>query len=83
MRLWTGVCETLMPDVLLAKAHHRNDHSYVHELSGSSMVGGYTKDLNKSLNCQNWGVGTCAKMAACPGQYGSYSATCRHTSVQI
>ena len=33
MRLWTGVCETLMPDVMLAEAH-QNDHSYVHELSG-------------------------------------------------
>ena len=34
------------------------------------MVGSYTKDLKKSLNSQNWGVGACTRMGACPGQYG-------------
>ena len=31
-----------------------------------SMVGGYTENLEKPQNCQNWGVG------ACSGQYGDY-----------
>ena len=30
-----------------------------------SMVGGYTENLEKPQNCQNWGVG------ACSGQYGT------------
>ena len=47
-----GVCETLLPDVVVHEVHH-NDHSYVCELSRStfsslckkfSMVGGYTED---------------------------------------
>ena len=29
------------------------------------MVGGYTENLEKPQNCQNWGV------AACQGQYGT------------
>ena len=60
-----GVCETLMLDAL-APETQQNNRSYVCELSGPtfdlvcnfSMVGGYTKDLRKSLNCQNWGVST-------------------------
>ena len=69
-----GVCETSMPDVMAPEAH-QNDRSYVRELSRPtsiqlSMVGGYTKDLKKSLNCQNWGVGACTRMGACPGQSG-------------
>ena len=41
---------------------HQNDCSYACELSGStfeelSMVGGYTQDLKKAHNSQNWGVG--------------------------
>ena len=32
-RPWTGVCETLMPDVVAHQAH-LNNHSYVRELSG-------------------------------------------------
>ena len=34
-----------------------------------SMVGGYTENLEKPQNCQNWGVGACADMGTCPGQY--------------
>ena len=36
-----------------------------------SMVGGYTKDLENSLSCQNWEVGACARRGTCPGQYGT------------
>ena len=36
-----------------------------------SMVGGYTENLEKPQNCQNWGVGTCSGMGACSGQYGN------------
>ena len=67
-----GVCKPLMPDVVASKAQSQC------ELSGStfgfntqefSMVGGYTKNLEKPQNCQNWGVGTCL------GQYGTYALT--------
>ena len=34
-RLWTGMCETLMPDVMVPQAY-QNNRSYVHELSGST-----------------------------------------------
>ena len=56
-RLWIGMCETLMPDVMAPE----NDCSYVRELSGLayfrftmqefSMVCGCTKHLQ---NCQMW-----------------------------
>ena len=37
------------------------------------MVGGYLEDLKKqNKNCQNWGLGTCAGMGACLGQYSTY-----------
>ena len=36
------------------------------------MVGGYTEDLINQQNCQNWAVGACVGMGACPGQYGIY-----------
>ena len=36
------------------------------------MVGGYTENLEKPQNCQNWGVGTCAGMGAYLGQYSMY-----------
>ena len=70
-----GVCEPLMPDVMASKAQ-----SQLCELSGStfgfntqefSMVGGYTENLEKPLNCQNWRVGACLGMGACSGQYGN------------
>ena len=32
-----------------------------------SMVGSCTENLEKSQNCQNWGVGTCSGMGACLG----------------
>ena len=34
-----------------------------------SMVGSYMEDLKKRQNCQNWEVGACTGMGACPGQY--------------
>ena len=39
-----------------------------------SMVGGYMKNLQKKQNnnCQNCGVGACARMGARPGQYGMF-----------
>ena len=54
-RLRTGVCKTLMPDVVAPEAH-QNDRSYVRELSRPtfdfttqqfSMVGSCTEDLKK------------------------------------
>ena len=67
--LWTrprtGVCEPLMPDIVAYKVQ-----SQLCELRGStyefntqkfSMVGGYTENLEKPQNCQNWGVGTCSE----------------------
>ena len=40
----TGVCESLLPDVVAPEAH-QNDRSFLHELSMRkfSMVGGYTE----------------------------------------
>ena len=68
----TGVCETLMSDVLVPEAH-QNDCSYtlssVNLLSihyaRFSIVGSYIRHLKKPQNCLNWVVG------ACPGQYGN------------
>ena len=37
-----------------------------------TMMDGYMENLEKPQNCQDWGVGTCAGMVACPGQYSSY-----------
>ena len=57
IRLWLGVCKTLMPDVVVPEVH-QNDHSYVRELSGPtfdslcssltwlSVI--YTEDLKKN-----------------------------------
>ena len=48
-RQWTGVCKTLMPDVMAPEAH-QNDQSYVCELTVDlllihyGMVGGYLED---------------------------------------
>ena len=68
-----------MPDVVVPEAH-QNDCSYVSEFSGSTfdsictnfMAGGYTDDLKNKQNCQNWAVGVCMGMGACPGQYSIY-----------
>ena len=35
------------------------------------VVGGYKEDLEKPQNYQNQGVGACARMGACPRQYGT------------
>jgi len=35
------------------------------------MVGGYMENLKKPQNCQNWGVGACVGVGACPGQCGN------------
>ena len=72
-----GVCE---PDVVAPKAH-QNNCSYVSsaDLPSDSLC----KDLawwvvtwrtskTKKKNCQNWGLGTCAGMGACLGQYSTY-----------
>ena len=69
MRLWPGVCKTLMPDVVVPEVH-QNDHSYVRELSGPtfdslcssltwlSVI--YTEDLKKNktkkLKTQGWAL---------------------------
>ena len=77
-----GVCETLMPLLLdvMAPEVHRNDHSYVRELSKPTFDSlcknlawwAVTRRSSKkqTQNCQNWGVGACAGMGAYPGQYG-------------
>ena len=77
-RLQTGVCETLMLDVMAPEAH-QNNCSYVHQLSrptlDSIQHGGWLHEgpqKKNPLNCQNWGVGTCMRVDACPGQYGMY-----------
>ena len=65
-----------MPDVMAPEAH-QNDCSYVSEFSGPTfnsictnfMVGGYTEDLK---NRQDWPMGACVGMGACPGHYGVY-----------
>ena len=70
----TGLCKPLMPDVVAPKAH-LNNCSYVSSTDLSSefsMVGGYTENLEKPQNCQNWVVDTCTGIGTCLGQYGSY-----------
>ena len=47
-RLWMGVYETLMPDVMAPEAH-QNDRSYVRELSGLTF-----DSLRKNLS--SWSV---------------------------
>ena len=57
VRLWTGVCKTLMPDVVTPKAH-QNDHSYFRFTTQEfSMVGGYTEDLKKPQKLSKLGGG--------------------------
>ena len=63
-----------MPDVVAPKTHS-NNHSYVSSTdlpSEFSMVGGYTENLEKPQNCQNWVVGACTGIGTCLGQYGNY-----------
>ena len=68
--------QPLTPNVMAPKVH-QNDRSYVSSVDlpygfttqEFSMVGGYTENLEKPQNCQNWGVGTCVCMGTCPGQY--------------
>ena len=69
------MCETLMSDVVAPEAHQNDwlgsaDLLSIH-YARISMVGGYTEDLKKPQNCQNWGVGACAGWA-CPGQYSIF-----------
>ena len=41
-------------------------------------------DLEKSQNCKNQGVGGCARMGACLGQYDTYEPTrSRNTAKQV
>ena len=65
-----GVCE----DVVVPK-EHQNNRSYVSSvdlrtfgftMQNFSMVGGYTENLEKPQSCQNWGVGACMGVGACP-----------------
>ena len=54
---------------------HQNNRSYESSAdlpSKFSMVDGYTENLEKPQNHQNWGVGTCTGIVACPGQYSIY-----------
>ena len=64
-----GVCEPLMPDVVASKAQLQlcklSGPTFGFTTQEFSMVGGYTENLEKPQNCQNWGVDTCS------GQYGS------------
>ena len=68
-RPWMGVCEPLMPDVVASKAQLQlcklSGPTFGFTTQEFSMVGGYTENLEKPQNCQNWGVD------ACSGQYGS------------
>ena len=55
------MCEPLMSDVMVPKAHQNN--CSVCELSGPTFefttrefMGGYTKNHEKLQNCQNWGL---------------------------
>ena len=36
-RLWMGMCETLMPDVMAPEAH-QNDHSYICYVSSVDLL---------------------------------------------
>ena len=66
----TGVCEPLMPGVVVSKLH-QNNRSYVSsvDLPSDSLRKNLaswavnTENLEKPQNCQNWRVG------ACSGQY--------------
>ena len=83
-RMWqirqqTGVCEPLMPDVVAPEAH-QYDCSYVREFSGPTFNSLHknlawwlvTQRTSKKQNCQNWVVGTCTEMGACPEQYSTW-----------
>ena len=61
------MCKTLMPEAPTAAMCVNSADLLAIQFS---MVGGYTKDLKNSLSCQNWGVGACARMGACPRQFG-------------
>ena len=52
----TGVCETLLPDVMAPEVHHRIVATYVSSADLYYIRGG-------PQNCQNWAMG------ACPGHY--------------
>ena len=69
-----GVYEPLIPDVVASKTQLQ-----LCEFSGPtfrfitqefSMVGGYTQNLKKPENYQNWRVGACSGVGAFSGQYG-------------
>ena len=61
----TGVCETLMPDVVVPEAH-QNDRNYV--VSTADLLSShYTQEFTVVLT---WAVEVCVGMGACPGQYG-------------
>ena len=80
-KLWMGVCEALLPDVMVPETH-QNDCSYVCELSGPSFnslhknlawwVVKWRTSKKNTRKCQNWGMGTC------PGQYYNI-----HTNIHV
>ena len=58
-----GVCEPLMPDVVVSKAH-QNNRSYVSsaDLPSDSQrknLAWWAVTRRTSKNCQNWGMGAC------------------------
>ena len=70
-----------MADVVAPEVH-QNDHSYVHGLSGTTFISlgknlvwlGITRrtsNKHKSDKIPNWGLGACARMGSCLGQYGT------------
>ena len=54
MRPRTGVCEPLMPDAVASKMQSQLS-TFGFTTQEFSMVGGYTENLKKPQNCQNWG----------------------------
>ena len=76
-RSQSGVCEPLMPDVVVSKVH-QNNHSYVSstDLPSDSLRKNLawwavTQRISKTTKLSNWGVATCS------GQYGK-----QHVHVQ-
>ena len=67
MRPRTSVCEPSMPDVVASKAQSQLCE-FRFNTQEVSTVGGYTENLEKPQNNQNWRAG------ACSGQYGIYFA---------
>ena len=82
MRLWTGVCETLMQDVVVPGAH-QNARSYVREYPFDSLcknlawwaVTRRTSNNHKTVKIGGW--------VACPGQCSSYTMSVKLIYVKV